>query len=98
MNIPHSMLVSLLWLSLGLVMYEYVGHPALLFLLARVRPQKWREGDVQLSVAVFISAFNEEKGIEKDPKLTGTGLSGKLRDRCSKRWFHGSNGGYRPVV
>ncbi len=65
MNNAHPMLVLLLWMSLWLVAYEYVGHPALLFFWARVRPRKWRQEEVQLSVAVFISAFNEEKGIEK---------------------------------
>jgi cellulose synthase/poly-beta-1,6-N-acetylglucosamine synthase-like glycosyltransferase len=54
---------SLFWLSVCLVAYGYAGHPALLFLLARVRPRMWLQGDVKLSVAVFISAFNEEKGI-----------------------------------
>jgi cellulose synthase/poly-beta-1,6-N-acetylglucosamine synthase-like glycosyltransferase len=60
----HSMLVkSLFWLSVCLVAYEYAGHPALLFLLARMRPRKWLQDDVKLSVAVFISAYNEEKGL-----------------------------------
>jgi cellulose synthase/poly-beta-1,6-N-acetylglucosamine synthase-like glycosyltransferase len=54
---------SLFWLSVCLVAYAYAGHAALLFLLARVRPRRWQQGDVRLSVAVFISAFNEEKGI-----------------------------------
>jgi cellulose synthase/poly-beta-1,6-N-acetylglucosamine synthase-like glycosyltransferase len=56
---------ALFWISASLIAYEYVGHPVLLFLLARARPRKWLQGDVKLSVAVFISAFNEEKGIEK---------------------------------
>jgi cellulose synthase/poly-beta-1,6-N-acetylglucosamine synthase-like glycosyltransferase len=56
---------SLFWLSVGLIVYEYAGHPALLFLLARVRRRMWLQNDVSLSVAIFISAFNEEKGIER---------------------------------
>ena len=54
---------ALFWLSVCIVTYVYVGHPALLVLLARVRPSKWLQADNHLSVAVFISAFNEEKGI-----------------------------------
>jgi len=53
----------LFWLSVSLVAYEYAGHPAVLYLLARVHPRRWRQDDVRLPVAVFISAFNEEKGI-----------------------------------
>jgi cellulose synthase/poly-beta-1,6-N-acetylglucosamine synthase-like glycosyltransferase len=56
---------SLFWLAVCIVTYVYAGHPALLFLLARVRPRKWSQGNVELTVAVFISAFNEEKGIGK---------------------------------
>jgi cellulose synthase/poly-beta-1,6-N-acetylglucosamine synthase-like glycosyltransferase len=55
----------LFWVSVCLVAYAYAGHPALLFLLARVRPRNWLQGDVRLSVAVFISAFREERGIGK---------------------------------
>lgn len=54
---------ALFWVSVCFVLYEYAGHPALLFLLARTRPRKWQQSEVKLSVAVFISAFNEEKGI-----------------------------------
>ena len=58
------MLVQILfWLSVGLVAYEYAGHPAVLFLLARMRPRRWRQDEGRWSVAVFISAFNEERGI-----------------------------------
>jgi cellulose synthase/poly-beta-1,6-N-acetylglucosamine synthase-like glycosyltransferase len=32
-------------------------------LLARIRPRRWSQGDVRLSVVVYVSAFNEEKGI-----------------------------------
>jgi cellulose synthase/poly-beta-1,6-N-acetylglucosamine synthase-like glycosyltransferase len=28
-----------------------------------MRPRKWLQDDVKLSVAVFISAYNEEKGL-----------------------------------
>jgi len=50
-------------LSVVIVLYTYAGHPALLYALARLRPRQWSQGHVRLSVAVYISAFNEEKGI-----------------------------------
>jgi cellulose synthase/poly-beta-1,6-N-acetylglucosamine synthase-like glycosyltransferase len=59
-------LVETLFLfSIGVVVYVYAGHPAVLYVLARLRPRRWSQGDVYLSVAVYISAFNEEKGIAK---------------------------------
>ncbi|HEY6927052.1 MAG TPA: glycosyltransferase [Steroidobacteraceae bacterium] len=56
---------ALFWVSACTVLYVYAGHPAVLYLLARMRPRKWLQADVELSVAVFISAFNEEQGIGK---------------------------------
>jgi cellulose synthase/poly-beta-1,6-N-acetylglucosamine synthase-like glycosyltransferase len=56
---------SLFWLSVCIVAYAYAGHPVVLFLLARARPRKWLQDDLKLPVVVFISAFNEEKGIGK---------------------------------
>jgi cellulose synthase/poly-beta-1,6-N-acetylglucosamine synthase-like glycosyltransferase len=50
-------------LSVVIVLYTYAGHPALLYALARLRPRQWSQGHVRLSVAVYVSAFNEEKGI-----------------------------------
>ena len=52
---------ALFWVSACTVLYVYAGHPAVLYLLARMRPRKWLQADVELSVAVFISAFNEEQ-------------------------------------
>jgi cellulose synthase/poly-beta-1,6-N-acetylglucosamine synthase-like glycosyltransferase len=59
------MVESLFFLSAAIVIYVYAGHPILLYLLARLRPRMWAQGDVRFPVAVFISAFNEEKGIAK---------------------------------
>jgi cellulose synthase/poly-beta-1,6-N-acetylglucosamine synthase-like glycosyltransferase len=61
----HLMFVArtLFWLSVCIAMYVYAGHPVLLYVLGRLHPKKWSQADVNLSVAVFISAFNEEKGI-----------------------------------
>lgn len=49
--------------AVAIVFHVYVGHPALLYLLARIRPRKWSQAETSPSVAVYISAFNEEKGI-----------------------------------
>lgn len=58
------MLVETLFLvSVAITLYVYAGHPAVLYLLARRHPRHWSQGTVGLSVAVYISAFNEERGI-----------------------------------
>jgi cellulose synthase/poly-beta-1,6-N-acetylglucosamine synthase-like glycosyltransferase len=49
--------------SSSIVFYIYAGHPALLYLIALLHPNQWSKGDVRLSVAVYVSAFNEEKNI-----------------------------------
>ena len=59
----ESLAKTLFWLAVCIVTYVYAGHPALLYVLARLHPKRWLQGEVGLSVAVFISAFNEEKGI-----------------------------------
>lgn len=52
-------------LSVAIILYVYVGHPLVVYLIARLRPRRWSQADVSLSVAVYISAFNEERGIRK---------------------------------
>ena len=57
------LIAALFWISVSVVAYTYAGHPGLLYLLSRTRPRRWLRGDVDLSVAVFVSAFNEEEKI-----------------------------------
>jgi len=57
------LLETLFLLSVAITLYVYAGHPVVLYVLARRRPRPWSRGDVRLSVAVYISAFNEERGI-----------------------------------
>lgn len=58
------MLIAMLfWVSVSVVAYTYAGHPALLYILSRIRRRQWSRGNVDLSVAVFVSAFNEEEKI-----------------------------------
>lgn len=57
------LIAALFWTAVSVVAYTYVGHPVLLHVLSRIRPRQWPRGDVDLSVAVFVSAFNEEEKI-----------------------------------
>lgn len=49
--------------SVGAVAYTYVGVPALVFLMARLRPRPVHKSAVQPSVSMIVCAFNEEKVI-----------------------------------
>jgi cellulose synthase/poly-beta-1,6-N-acetylglucosamine synthase-like glycosyltransferase len=49
----------LAWASALLVGYVYVGYPLLIGLLARLRPKPLRQADIEPSVTLLISAFNE---------------------------------------
>jgi len=57
------LIAALFWVSVFIVAYTYAGHPTLLYLVSRIRPRQWVRGDVDLSVAVFVSAFNEAENI-----------------------------------
>lgn len=62
------MLVQVLFiLSAVIVLYTYAGHPAVLYCIGRLRPRTWAREESNRSVAVFVSAFNEEKSI--GPKI-----------------------------
>jgi cellulose synthase/poly-beta-1,6-N-acetylglucosamine synthase-like glycosyltransferase len=54
---------ALFVISVTVVIYVYIGHPILLYVMARLRPRPWSRAEIHPSVAVYISAFNEEKGI-----------------------------------
>lgn len=53
------------WISIVAVLYTYIGHPVLLYVLARLFPRPWRKKDINLATAVYVSAFNEEKALGK---------------------------------
>lgn len=55
----------LAWLSIVLVVYVYIGYPALLWLLARFIQRPVRKGPTLQSVSLIIAAYNEEKVIEQ---------------------------------
>ena len=52
------------WVCLGLVIYIYVGYFAGVFLLAPILNRNVSKADVEPSITVVISAFNEEREIE----------------------------------
>src|SRR4051795_7925861 len=64
-----SALRALLWLSIGSIVYTYVGYPALLTVLLRLRGKRppvapLPEGDLP-SVTLLIAAYNEQDVIEQ---------------------------------
>jgi cellulose synthase/poly-beta-1,6-N-acetylglucosamine synthase-like glycosyltransferase len=60
----ESLLKTIFWLSVGAVLYVYLGYLALLYLLSRWFPQKAKLADAALpSVSLIISAYNESSVI-----------------------------------
>src|SRR5262245_11136491 len=49
----------LFWFSVGLLLYIYVGYPALLRVLARLRVRPVRKADITPRISLVISAHNE---------------------------------------
>jgi cellulose synthase/poly-beta-1,6-N-acetylglucosamine synthase-like glycosyltransferase len=52
-------------LSLLLFTYPYIFYPAIVFFLSKIIAHDWAQADLKPTVSVIISAFNEEKVIEK---------------------------------
>jgi len=52
------------WLSLGLVVYVYIGYPVLIKLLALNKSPIQKSFDEIPSVTILIAAFNEAECIE----------------------------------
>ena len=51
---------ALFWTVIAALAYTFVGYPALVFVLAQLRPRPPRRGDVQPTVSVLVAAYNEE--------------------------------------
>lgn len=66
------MLEFVFWLSVGAIVYAYVGYPCVLWCLARVakQPLQQRAGPVFPPMTVIITVCNEEKTIRE--KITNT--------------------------
>ncbi len=61
---------AIAWGAAAVVAYVYAGYPAILWILAHIRNRKIRRGEINASVTLVISAFNEELTIAK--KLENT--------------------------
>lgn len=63
--------MTLFWLSLGVLLYTYVGYPGLLRMLRRIRGERpIRRAAIQPGVSIVISAYNEAAVIRE--KLENT--------------------------
>ncbi|CAN5327593.1 glycosyltransferase family 2 protein [soil metagenome] len=58
------------WLSIALLGYTYVGYPILVYLVSRLFPRKIVKADIEPTVTVLITAFNEEAAIRTKLKNT----------------------------
>lgn len=52
-----------LWTSLGVVAYVYIGYPLVLFLLAQIASKPVKKAPITPSVTMIIAAYNEEDAI-----------------------------------
>ena len=59
------MLEVLLWSSVALLAYIYVGYPLLAIMLARAWPRRVNKGSILPPVTAIITAYNEEQDIEQ---------------------------------
>lgn len=51
------------WLSLGVLAYVYVGYPLVVYLVSVVFPRSVKRAEIEPSVTVLITAYNEEDAI-----------------------------------
>lgn len=56
-------MVSITWICLFVVAYHYVGYPALVWLLARLRPRPTRQGAALPTMSLIVAAYNEAEVI-----------------------------------
>ena len=57
------MAAAVFWTAIGLIVYVYAGYPALVFVLAHLRPRPVRAAPHLPSVSFIIAAYNEEAAI-----------------------------------
>lgn len=53
------------WVSIGLVIYTYLGYPLLLSVLSFFYSRKTKKGEIEPTVSIIIAAYNEEVIIKK---------------------------------
>ena len=61
---------AIFWSAIGMIVYVYVGYPAVIFLLARLRPRPVRRARHEPSVSFVVAAYNEAGSIAR--KLENT--------------------------
>jgi cellulose synthase/poly-beta-1,6-N-acetylglucosamine synthase-like glycosyltransferase len=65
-----TVLTTVFWTSLALIVYTYAGYPLLVFAIGALFPRPRRDPSYRPSVSVMIAAYNEEKWIEKKVRET----------------------------
>src|SRR5690242_19817410 len=58
-----AVLQVLFWLSVGCVLYTYIGYPLFVLIAARVFGRAVRRGSFDGSVSIVLCAFNEQQRI-----------------------------------
>lgn len=53
----------LFWCSLTALFYTYIGYPLLVWVISLIRPKEIKRGQIEPTVTVIITAYNEEKDI-----------------------------------
>ena len=59
------MIEAMFWAAAVVLVYVYLGYPALMWLLARVRPRPVRRASIRPTVTLVIAAHNEAKWIAR---------------------------------
>lgn len=58
------MIEALFWISVGAILYTYLGYPIIVWLLARVRKREVIKADIVPRVSVVIACHNEQDNIK----------------------------------
>lgn len=58
------------WVSVGLIFYVYLGYPILAYLISRAFPKNVKRAEIEPTVSIIITAYNEERDIRE--KLENT--------------------------
>lgn len=61
----NALALTLFAVAAAITVYIYFGYPALIYVVARLRPRPVRRADVTPSMTLLIAAFNEEAVIEQ---------------------------------
>jgi len=55
-----DLVVFAFWVSLAALVWTHAAYPAFAALLARIAPRRVGKADIEPTVAVIVTAFNEE--------------------------------------